>query len=103
MKRIVTVCFAVLVHLAVCDETAEVYGRLAAHSNLWATSKLDYKHIVNRDLMPLKKTDETKRGVEMRVSDLLRYPDGVLRAIAEDAVAWLRAIVALARRGAKRV
>ena len=76
MKRIVTAGFAMLVHLAVCDETTEVYGRLAAHSNLWATSKLDYKHIVNRDLMPLKKTDATKRGVEMWVSDLLRYPDG---------------------------
>ena len=45
MKGIVTVCFAVLVHLAVCDETAEVYGRLVAHSNLWATSKLDYKPV----------------------------------------------------------
>ena len=31
MKRIVTACFAMLVHLAVCDETTEVYGRLAAH------------------------------------------------------------------------
>ena len=43
MKRMVMAGFAMLVHLAVCDETTEVYGRLAAHSNLWVTSKLDYK------------------------------------------------------------
>ena len=95
MKRIVTACFAMLVHLAVCDETAEVYGRLAAHSNIWATSKLDYKHIVNRDLIPLKKTDATKRGVEMWVSDLLRYPDGSIpddmssSILCKNAMLWM--------------
>ena len=76
MKRIVTVCFAVLVHLAVSDETAEVYGRLAAHSNLWSTSWLDYDQIIMRGLISLRKTDATKRGVEMWMSDLLNYPDG---------------------------
>ena len=76
MKGIVTACFAMLVHLAVCDETTEVYGRLAAHSNMWTTSRSEYRYIINFHLISFKNTDATKRGVEHWISDMLNYSDG---------------------------